>query len=341
MNAVKKIISALLMTLIFAAAAAANPPGPPPHHNGGPGPGPGPRPGPPPGPRPGSGPPPRPMPPGPPPGYRPGPAPGWRPTPPPPPPRYDRYHRYHRYDSYRWDTGWFSGGLGIGVLLGTMLNNQAQAQAEANAIAKQQAYERKVAEVQNAARDIASTQSAHVMQIISQAGPEYALQDLNSYWQAQGQATFLDARTPVSVLKVAGFQQELTILYTVDQSRQNVTVTVNAPQYSISESSTAQYTPPAPAAPAKSAARMMGFTVADDARSPEGFLLVRDVTPATAAAYVGLKNGAVLYKIDGYSTAQVGVEQMGAYIKGRADADAAVEITFSDGGKQKTANIKL
>lgn len=79
-----------------------------------------------------------------------------------------------------------------------MLNNQAQAQAEANAIAKQQAYERKVAEVQNAARDIASTQSAHVMQIISQAGPEYALQDLNSYWQAQGQATFLDARTPPS-----------------------------------------------------------------------------------------------------------------------------------------------
>lgn len=221
-----------------------------------------------------------------------------------------------------------------------MMNNQYQSQAEANAIARQQAYERKVNEVRNAARDIAAAQSSHVMQIISQVGPEYALQDLNSYWQAQGQATFLDARTP-SVLKVAGFQQELTILYTVDPSRQSVTVTVNAPQYDISESSTAQYTPPAPAAPAKAAAKVMGFTVADDARSPEGFLLVRDVTPATAAAYVGLKNGAVLYQVDGYSTAQVGVEQMNAYIEGRAAADAVVEITFSDGGKQKTAQIKL
>ena len=329
----KKLISALLMVLLIATAAAAHHPGPPPQHHGGPGPGPGPRPGPPPGPRPGPRPMPRPLPPGPPPGPLHGPHPGWRPGPPPPPPR-------HYHGGFCWDSGWFGGGLGIGVLLGTMMNNQYQSQAEANAIARQQAYERKVNEVRNAARDIAAAQSSHVMQIISQVGPEYALQDLTSYWQAQGQATFLDARTP-SVLKVAGFQQELTILYTVDPSRQSVTVTVNAPQYDISESSTAQYTPPAPAAPVKAAAKVMGFTVADDARSPEGFLLVRDVTPATAAAYVGLKNGAVLYQVDGYSTAQVGVEQMNAYIEGRAAADAVVEITFSDGGKQKTAQIKL
>lgn len=327
----KKLISALLMVFLIATAAAAHHPGPPPQHHGGPGPGP--RPGPPPGPRPGPRPMPRPLPPGPPPGPMHGPHPGWRPGPPPPPPR-------HYHGGFCWDSGWFGGGLGIGVLLGTMINNQSQSQAEANAIAQQQAYERKVNEVRNAARDIAAAQSSHVMQIISQVGPEYALQDLNSYWQAQGQATFLDARTP-SVLKVAGFQQELTILYTVDQSRQSVTVTVNAPQYDISESSTAQYTPPAPAAPVKTAAKVMGFTVADDARSPEGFLLVRDVTPATAAAYVGLKNGAVLYQVDGYSTAQVSVEQMNAYVEGRAAADAVVEITFSDGGKQKTAQIKL
>ncbi|MCD7952498.1 MAG: hypothetical protein LUG14_06185 [Synergistaceae bacterium] len=265
-------------------------------------------------------------------GPGPGPGPGPRPGPPPQP--------RHYHGGFCWDSGWFGGGLGIGVLLGTMVNNQYQSQAESNAIARQQAYERKVNEVRNAARDIAAAQSSHVMQIISQVGPEYALQDLNSYWQAQGQATFLDARTP-SVLKVAGFQQELTILYTVDPSRQSVTVTVNAPQYDISESSTAQYTPPAPAAPVKAAAKVMGFTVADDARSPEGFLLVRDVTPETAAAYVGLKNGAVLYQVDGYSTAQVGVEQMNAYIEGRSAADAVVEITFSDDGKQKTAQIKL
>lgn len=315
----KRLISALLMVLLVATAAAAYHPGPPPQHHGGPGPGP--RPGPPPGP---------------PPGPRPGPHPGWRPGPPPPPPR------YHHWDSH-WDSGWFGGALGIGVLLGTMMNNQAQAQAqaEANAIAQQQAYERKVAEVRSAARDIAATQSGHVMQMISQVGPGHALQDLNGYWQAQGQATFLDGRAPVSVLKVAGFQQELTLFYTVDQTRQNVTVTVNAPQYNISESSTAQYTPPAPPAPVKNAARMMGFTVADDVRSPEGFLLVRDVTPATAAAYAGLKNGAVLYKVDGHSTAQVSVEQMNAYIKGRAAADSTVEVTFSDGGQQKTAQIKL
>ncbi|MDO5115491.1 MAG: hypothetical protein Q4D58_05280 [Synergistaceae bacterium] len=242
-----------------------------------------------------------------------------------------RHHHHH------WDDGWF----GVGLLLGTMMNSQAQAQAEADAIAQRQAYERKVSEVRGAAREIASAQSGHLMQLISQVGPEHALQDINAYWQGQGQATFLDGRLPVSVLRVAGFQQELTLLYTVDQSLLNVTVTVSAPQYGISESSSAQYTPPPPPAPVKSASRVLGFTVSDEFRTPDGFLIAGSVTPATAAAYAGLKNGAVVYKVDGHSTAQVSVEQMNAYINSRAAADATVEITFSDGGQQKTARIKL
>ncbi len=294
----------------------------------------------------------------PPPGYghgpNPGHVPGWGPPPPPPkmyhgprpaprwtpPPRHYYYGGRHYDRWYGYDDGWFAGGLGLGILVSAMLNNQAQMQAQADAQAREQAYALKMSQVSSAATNIASQQSAHVMQIISQAGPDQALADLNNYWHSQGQATFLDARTPVSVLKVAGFQQDLTLVYTVDRTTNNVTVSVLSPQYNITQTSTAQYTPPAPVLP-KETSKLLGFTLTDDARTPEGFLIVQSLVPATAAAYAGVKNDAVLYKVDGNSTAQVNVAQLNAYLQNRAAANAIVAVTFSDNGKQKTANIKL
>lgn len=240
------------------------------------------------------------------------------------------------YGNNGW--GWFGGGVGIGVLLGALLNNHSQARADAQA--KQQAYEQKVSEVNAAAVSTVQEQCARLVQMLSQTSPEKALKELDEYWHAQGEATFLDGRTPVSVLKVAGFEPSMTLLYTVNTETKNATVTVNAPEYNVSQSSTAPYTPP-PVVLTPNAEKLLGFTVSDAERTPEGFLIVSKVVPATAAAYIGMKNKAVLYKVDGNSSAQVSVAQLYAYIDGRAKNNAAITVTFSAGGKQKSGRIKL
>lgn len=277
---------------------------------------------------------------------RPGPVvrPGHIPPPPPPPPRYYRYHYRHH-----WDDGWFAGGLGLGLLIGVLANS-----AESSA-ATQESYDQRAAEVRSAAIDTAQAQSAHVLQVIEQIGAIPALYELNEYWTSQGQTTRLETNAPVSSLKVSGFQGGLTIVYFIDQNLRTVTVTVTAPEYNVSESRSARYTEPAAgqyqtvpgaaytAAPVPPGAAFdsLGFTLEEAARTAEGFLIIQKVQPATAAAYVGVRDGAVLYKIDGNSTAQVSLEQLCAYIERRTAAGAVAKITFSDGGKQKTANIKL
>lgn len=86
--------------------------------------------------------------------------------------------------------------------------------------------------------------------------------------------------------------------------------------------------------------RALGFTVKQE-RTSEGYFVVDEVTPATAAAYAGVKSGAILYAIDGNTTAQVGIDQMYAYIQKRWSANATAVVTFSDGDEQKSVPIKL
>ena len=265
-----------------------------------------------------------------------GPPPVMRPVYPPPPPR--RYYYGGGWHD-RYDRDWVGGALGVGLLLGTLLNNQAQVQAQNDAQAQQLAYDMKAANVQNAAMNTAATQSAQLVQILSQAGPQAALEDLNQYWHNQGQATFLDARQPISTLKVAGFEQNMTLTYTINSQTNTAVVTVSTPDYNVLQSSTVTYTPPPVFTPPETS-KMLGFTLNDTDRTPQGFLIARQVAPATAAAYIGIKNNAVIYKIDGNSTAQVTAAQLNAYIRGRSANNAVVTVTFSANGKQKTGNIK-
>lgn len=328
---------ALLVAILTAAAAFAQPGPPPGQHPGGPGPGPV-RPGPPPPPNPGYRPgfrPVGPPPPPPSPGYRP----GFRPVgpPPPPPPRYSGGYNRGWYGD--WNGGWYNDGFGVGILLGAIMSSQAQADAAA-AAAQQQAYENKVAQIRSSAEETATRQSSHLAQLISQAGPDNALADLNAYWQAQGQTTFLDARSPISTLRATGFPQNMTIVYLLDRNIKNITVTVNAREYGVSQSSSVPYTLPLPTL-SKDAQRLLGFSLADSLRSPDGFFLIQDVIPGTAAAYAGIKNGAKLYKIDGWTTATVTAAQLNAYIESRAAQNGTAAITFSGAGGQKTVQIKL
>ena len=264
--------------------------------------------------------------------YRPGPV-----LPPGPPPGAPGpWHAYRRYRPGWYDGGYYDDWFGVGVVLGTILNQQEQANTEAREAARLAQIEN----VRSSAADTAARQSDQITQIIAEVGPEKALSQLNDYWHDQGQATFLDARTPVSMLRVVGFQQNLTIVYTTDARSQNVSVTVTAPDYNVSETVTSAYRLPQPVL-SKDAERLLGFSVNDAERSPEGFLLVKNVVPATAAAYVGIRNGARLYSVDGSSTAEVSAAQLNAYVERRAGENATIEVVFSGGKGKQSARIKL
>ena len=144
------------------------------------------------------------------------------PPPPPPPP----HHHRHPHD-YCDDAGLF-GGLAVGLMIGALASSQ-QDQAAAREAEQQRVFEREVAEVREAARKLAEAQSVNVTEIISKLGPDHALEDLDNYWQAHGQPTLQDVNRPPRTLKIAGFSQNMRLLYDIDRERSTVTVTVSSP----------------------------------------------------------------------------------------------------------------
>lgn len=257
------------------------------------------------------------------------------PPPPPPPP----HHHRHPHD-YCDDAAIF-GGLAVGLMIGALASSQ-QDQAAAREAEQQRVFEREVAEVREAARKLAEAQSVNVTEIISKLGPDHALEDLDNYWQAHEQPTLQDVNRPPRTLKIAGFSQNMRLLYDIDRERSTVTVTVSAPEYNVSESRTMPYvyTPPAARPSGGGVEKLLGFTVSDDSRSREGFLVVTSVVPSTVAAYAGVKSGSVLCAVDGNSTANVSAAQMEAYVGGRAAAGAAVKLTLADGGARRTLELR-
>ena len=228
----------------------------------------------------------------------------------------------------------------IGALASSQ-QEQAAAQANAKAEEERRAYEREVSEIRDAARQLAEAQSVNVMQIISKLGPDHALEDLDNYWQANGRPTLQDVNRPPRKLKIAGFSQNMTLLYDINREQSTVTVTVSAPDYHVSESRTMPYVYTPPAAQASGGVeKLLGFTVSDGSRSPEGFLVITSVVPSTVAAYAGVKSGSVLCAVDGNSTANVSAAQMEAYVGGRAAAGAAVKLTLADGGARRTLELR-
>ena len=135
------------------------------------------------------------------------------PPPPPPPP----HHHRHPHD-YCDDAAIF-GGLAVGLMIGALASSQ-QDQAAAREAEQQRVFEREAAEVREAARKLAEAQSANVTEIISKLGPDHALEDLDNYWQAHGQPTLQDVNRPPRTLKIAGFSQNMRLLYDIDRERE-------------------------------------------------------------------------------------------------------------------------
>lgn len=257
--------------------------------------------------------------------------------PPPPPPAPYHHHRHHYCD----DAGLF-GGLAVGLLIGAIASSN-QDMAAAKDADEKRVYERECAEVSEAARQLVNAQCSNFMQIVNNLGPDHALEDIDNYWQSQGHPTLQDVNVPKRTITVSGFQQHMSLKYDIDRANSIVTVTATAPAYKVSESRSMPYIyapPTPPVQKIKSTEHLIGFSVSEEARSLDGHLLVTGVQKATAASYVGLKDGAVLYAVDGNDTAKVSAAQMEAYINKRAEAGAIVKLTFSDGDARKTAEIK-
>ena len=221
-------------------------------------------------------------------------------------------------------------------MIGAIINGQSQSDSTTRST------DTAAEKVAAAAENLAAAEADRTVNLIARSGVDEALRELNNYWQEQRQPTHLDDRTPVSTLKVSGFQHYLAMTYEIDRTNRNVTVCVESPYYNVMERRSARYEDPAPAAQPQGqyTQRSVGFTVSDSERTPDGFLIVKSVDHATAAYYAGLKDGSVIKKVDGHSTANVSTEQLKAYVIRRSHEGYAVNVTFAVDGKETTVPIR-
>ncbi len=244
------------------------------------------------------------------------------------------YTEHHSYSSSHTEV-WVDA-TGLAVLLGTLAAGNSNNDAEA---AKQQAaYEQKVREIREHAKESSRKEMEHAVDLIFERGVPGAVELLVKSWEGEGKKTFLDDRNGVAVLKVSGFEENIRLEYTIRQESKKISVRVTAPDYSVSEESSAYYKKPEPLPPSKS---YLGFGLEEFSRDPQGRLLIKDVLKGTAVFYSGVLPGDTLVMIDTYDTKNFDIARVNSYLENRADIKSKVRITVSRKGEQKTIEIQL
>ena len=254
------------------------------------------------------------------------------------------------------------GGLILGAILAGALNsnsnsssnnnngNNNDGQYYNNSISEEQRYE-----MEKEAKDFAASQRDYFISSIESVGVEQAIRDVDSYWRSQGNNTKIDSNKSATRVTVTDNQNGYSLTYAADRSTCHVAVAVENNTYKISATSNGMYNSKAnnyypsssSGVPAPSynnygngSAHIMGFTVSDNNRTKDGYMIISNIRGGTAAAYVGVTNNAVLYKVDGYKTNEASAEQLRSYIEGRIKSDMTVTINFSAGDSSKTATIR-
>lgn len=244
------------------------------------------------------------------------------------------YSEHHSYSSSHTEV-WVDA-TGLAVLLGTLAAGNTNNQAEA---AKQQAaYEQKVREIREHAKESSRKEMEHAADLIFERGVPGTVELLVKSWEGEGKKTFLDDRSGVTVLKVSGFEENIRLEYTIRQESKKISVRVTAPDYSVSEESGAYYKEPQPLPPSKS---YLGLELEELFRDPGGRLLIKDVVKGTAAFYAGILPGDSLVMIDTYDTKNFDIARVDSYLESRAAAKAKVRVTVSQKGEQKSIDIQL
>ncbi len=243
-------------------------------------------------------------------------------------------HHYHSYSSSHTEV-WVDA-TGLAVLLATLAAGNSNNQAEE---AKQQAaFEQKSREVREHAKESSRKELEHAVGLILERGVPGTVELLVKAWDGEGKKTFLDDRSGVTVLKVSGFEEDIRLEYTLRQENKRISVRVTAPEYSVSEESSAYYKEPEPVAPSKS---YLGVGLEEFFRDPQGRLLIKDVAKGTAAFYAGIRPGDSLVMIDTYDTKNFDISRVDSYLENRAAAKAKVKLTVSQKGEQKNIEIQL
>ncbi|MCK9340740.1 MAG: PDZ domain-containing protein [Synergistaceae bacterium] len=244
------------------------------------------------------------------------------------------YTEHHSYSSSHTEV-WVDA-TGLAALLVTLAAGNSNNDAEA---AKQQAaYEQKVREIREHSKESSRKEMEHALDIIFERGVPGAVELLVRSWEGEGKKTFLDDRNGVAVLKVSGFEENIRLEYTIRQENKKISVRITAPDYSISEESSAYYKEPVPIPPSKS---YLGFELEEFMRDPQGRLLIKDVVKGTAVFYAGVLPGDTLVMIDTYDTKNFDIARVDSYLQNRAEAKAKVKITVSQKGEKKTIEIQL
>ena len=244
------------------------------------------------------------------------------------------YSGHHSYSTSHTEV-WVDA-TGLAVLLATLAAGNTDSQAEA---ARQQAaYEQKVREIREHAKESSRKEMEHAVDLIFERGVPGAVELIVKSWEVEGKKTFLDDRSGVTVLKVSGFEENIRLEYTIRQESKKISVRVTAPDYSVSEESGSYYKEPQPLSPSRS---YLGVELEEFFRDPGGRLLIKDVAKGTAAFYAGILPGDALVMIDTYDTKNFDIARVDSYLESRAAAKAKVRVTVSQKGEQKSIDIQL
>lgn len=258
----------------------------------------------------------------------------YRPGPPGPPPPPD--HHGYRHDNDDWDH--VATGIGIAVLLGTLIYNSSK-----HAPAPQQptitpAQQQKIDEVRAQAKQNADAELKRAVDLTASHDLSETLDLLAKRWQDDGRAASTDVRDPAATLKISGFVDNIILEYVFDSAKTEVTARVTAPDYQVSEESSAKYHVKPPLTPLQ---KNLGFDLSDKYRAPSGGIEIRDLVADSHAAAAGLASGDLLLKVDAYDVKNFDCGRISAYIEGRAERRAAVKLLVSHQGKTKAVKIQL
>lgn len=244
------------------------------------------------------------------------------------------YSHYHNYSSSHTEV-WVDT-TSLVVLLATLAAGNRDNEKET---AKEQAaYEQKVREIREHARESSRKEMEHAIDLIFERGVPATVELLIRSWDCEGKKTFLDDRNGVSFLKVSGFEENVRLEYKIRQESKEISVRVTAPDYTVSEESSAYYKEPEPIPPSK---RYLGFELEEFFRDSRGRLIIKDVVKGTAAFYAGALPGESLVLIDTYDTKNFDIARINSYLEKRSEIKAKVKITVSQKGKQKIIEIQL
>ena len=243
-------------------------------------------------------------------------------------------HHYKSYSSSHTEV-WVDA-TGLAVLLATLAAGNGNNEAETSK--QQAAYDQKIREIKEHARESSKKEMDHAGDLIFERGVPAAVELLTKSWESEGKKTFLDDRNGVSVLKVSGFEENVRLEYTIRKESKKISVRVTAPDYAVSEESGMYYKEPLPVSPSR---KHIGLEFEEMLRDPRGRLLIKDVAKGTALFYAGVVQGDTLVRIDSYDTKDFDIERLSSYLGNRAAVKATVKITVSQKGELKVIDVQL